>query len=72
MNTPLLFESYKKTIDTYDEVIDKSGEVKPYWATYFATLERVGMDELGIRIKKSSISLRKTGLHITYMMLRKN
>jgi hypothetical protein len=39
---------------------------------YFATLERVGMDELGIRIKKSSISLRKTGLHITYMMLRKN
>jgi hypothetical protein len=36
---------------------------------YFATLERVGMDELGIRIKKSSISLRKTGLHITLKRL---
>jgi hypothetical protein len=32
MNTPLL-DSYKKTINSYDEVINKSGEVKPYWAT---------------------------------------
>jgi uncharacterized circularly permuted ATP-grasp superfamily protein/uncharacterized alpha-E superfamily protein len=65
MNTPLSFlESYKKTIDTYDEVIDKSGEVKPYWATIFATLERVGMDELGIRNKEIINKLKENG--VTY------
>jgi uncharacterized circularly permuted ATP-grasp superfamily protein len=41
-------DSYKKTINSYDEVINKSGEVKPYY-DYFAALEAVGMEELGCR-----------------------
>jgi hypothetical protein len=62
MNTPISFlDSYKKTINSYDEVINKSGEVKPYY-DYFAALE-VGMEELGSE-KKSSINLKENG--VTY------
>jgi uncharacterized circularly permuted ATP-grasp superfamily protein/uncharacterized alpha-E superfamily protein len=65
MNTPISFlDSYKKTINSYDEVINKSGEVKPYWATIFATLEAVGMDELGVRNKEIINKLKENG--VTY------
>jgi hypothetical protein len=43
--TYIFLDSYKKTINSYDEVINKSGEVKPY-CDYFAV---VGMEELGLK-----------------------
>ncbi|MFT4983538.1 MAG: putative circularly permuted ATP-grasp superfamily protein [Flavobacterium sp.] len=65
MNTPISFlDSYKKTINSYDEVINKSGEVKPYWVTIFAALEAVGMDELGVRNKEIINKLKENG--VTY------
>jgi uncharacterized circularly permuted ATP-grasp superfamily protein/uncharacterized alpha-E superfamily protein len=65
MSKPLSFiESYKETIQSYDEVIDKYGKVKPYWATIFATLEVVGMEELAIRNKEIVHKLKENG--VTY------
>ncbi|OYX84102.1 MAG: hypothetical protein B7Y83_09295 [Flavobacteriales bacterium 32-34-25] len=65
MSTPLSFiESYKETIKSYDEVIDKNGEVKPYWKTLFDTLETLGMDELAIRNKGIIHKLKENG--VTY------
>lgn len=65
MNTPISFlDSYKKTINSYDEVINKSGEVKPYWATIFAALEAVGMEELGVRNREIINKLKENG--VTY------
>jgi uncharacterized circularly permuted ATP-grasp superfamily protein len=59
--TYIFLDSYK--INSYDEVINKSGEVKPYWVTIFATLEAVGMDELG-RNKEIINKLKENG--VTY------
>ncbi|MCG9791344.1 circularly permuted type 2 ATP-grasp protein [Flavobacterium algicola] len=65
MSTPLSFiDSYKKTIKSYDEVIDKNGQVKPHWATLFQTLEAVGMEELSIRNKEIVNKLKENG--VTY------
>ena len=65
MNISVSFlDSYKKTINSYDEVINKNGEVKPYWATLFDTLEAVGMEELAIRNKEIINKLKENG--VTY------
>ncbi|WP_366186859.1 circularly permuted type 2 ATP-grasp protein [Flavobacterium ovatum] len=65
MSTPLSFiDSYKKTIKSYDEVIDKNGQVKPHWATLFEALEAVGMEELAIRNKEIVNKLKENG--VTY------
>ena len=65
MNTVLSFlDSYKETINSYDEVIDKNGGVKPYWKELFATLETVGMEELAVRNKQIVHKLKENG--VTY------
>ena len=65
MSKPISFiDAYKKTIQSYDEVIDKGGKVKPYWATLFDTLEAVGMEELAIRNKEIIHKLKENG--VTY------
>jgi uncharacterized circularly permuted ATP-grasp superfamily protein/uncharacterized alpha-E superfamily protein len=65
MTTAISFlDSYKKTINSYDEVINRNGEVKPYWATIFAALEAIGMDELEVRNKEIINKLKENG--VTY------
>ncbi|AWG20166.1 hypothetical protein FFWV33_00825 [Flavobacterium faecale] len=61
---PSFLDSYKKTIKSYDEVIDKAGQVRPYWETLFKTLEEVGMEELTIRKKEIVDKLKENG--VTY------
>jgi hypothetical protein len=68
--TYIFLDSYKKTINSYDEVINKSGEVKPYWA-YFL-LEAVGMDELGVRNKEIINKLKENGVTIMFMIQKTN
>jgi hypothetical protein len=45
---------------------------KTLLGNYFATLEAVGMDELGSEIKKSSINSRKMELLIMFMIQKTN
>lgn len=65
MTTTLSFlDSYKKSINSYDEVIDKEGKIKPYWASLFETLEVVGMEDLAIKNKEIIQKLKENG--VTY------
>ena len=65
MTTAVSFlDSYKKTINSYDEVIDKEGKTKPYWATLFETLEVVGMEDLAVLNKEIIQKLKENG--VTY------
>lgn len=57
-------DSYKETINSYDEVVDKNGNVKPYWKTIFDILDEVGMEELAIRNKEIVNKLKENG--VTY------
>ena len=44
-----LLQSYKEKINSYDEVIDHEGKIKPYWQGLFDTLETIGIKELELR-----------------------
>ena len=44
-----LLQTYKEKINSYDEVLDKNGQVKPYWKGLFDTLESIGIEELALR-----------------------
>jgi uncharacterized circularly permuted ATP-grasp superfamily protein/uncharacterized alpha-E superfamily protein len=59
-----LLESYKSTLNSYDEVIDQNGQVKPYWQQFFNTLENIGMDVLETRNTEIINKLRENG--VTY------
>jgi uncharacterized circularly permuted ATP-grasp superfamily protein/uncharacterized alpha-E superfamily protein len=59
-----LLNSYKKTINSYDEVIDHNGQVKPYWHSLFDTLESIGMEELELRNQEIINKLKENG--VTY------
>ena len=59
-----LLNSYKKAINSYDEVIDQNGQVKPYWKSLFDTLETIGLEELGLRNQEIINTLKETG--VTY------
>ena len=59
-----LLNSYKKTINSYDEVIDHNGQVKPYWQSLFDTLESIGMEELELRNQEIINKLKENG--VTY------
>jgi uncharacterized circularly permuted ATP-grasp superfamily protein/uncharacterized alpha-E superfamily protein len=59
-----LLNSYKKLINSYDEVIDQNGQVKPYWQSLFNTLGSVGMDELELRNQEIINKLKENG--VTY------
>ena len=48
-----LLQSYKEKINSYDEVLDKNGQVKPYWKGLFDTLESIGIEELELRNQES-------------------
>ena len=59
-----LLNSYKKTINSYDEVIDHNGQVKPHWRSLFDTLESIGMEELELRNQEIINKLKENG--VTY------
>jgi uncharacterized circularly permuted ATP-grasp superfamily protein len=59
-----LLQTYKEKINSYDEVLDQNGEVKPYWQGLFDTLESIGINELELRnqeIVKKLKSCLETG-----------
>lgn len=62
--TDSLLKSYQQLIDSYDEILDASGQVKPHWRTLFATLEKLGMKELTVRNQEIINKLRENG--VTY------
>ncbi len=65
-----LLNSYKETINSYDEVIDSSGQVKPYWQKFFNTLEAIGLEELEFRNQEIIKKLKENG--VTYNVYDSN
>jgi uncharacterized circularly permuted ATP-grasp superfamily protein/uncharacterized alpha-E superfamily protein len=59
-----LLNSYKNSINSYDEVIDQNGQVKPHWNALFETLETVGLEGIELRNKEIIENLRENG--VTY------
>ena len=59
-----LLHSYKEKINSYDEVLDQNGEIKPYWKGLFDTLESIGINELDIRNQEIIKKLKENG--VTY------
>ncbi len=59
-----LLNTYKETINSYDEVIDHNGQVKPYWQKFFDTLETIGIEELEFRNQEIIKKLKENG--VTY------
>jgi hypothetical protein len=65
--TYIFLDSYKKQLIPMMRLI----KVKPYWVTIFATLEAVGMDELGVRNKEIINKLKENGV-IMFMIQKTN
>lgn len=65
-----LLHSYKEKINSYDEVIDHNGKVKPYWKGIFDTLESIGLDELELRNQEIVKKLKENG--VTYNVYDSN
>jgi uncharacterized circularly permuted ATP-grasp superfamily protein/uncharacterized alpha-E superfamily protein len=59
-----LLHSYKEKINSYDEVLDQNGEVKPYWKSLFDTIESIGIEELELRNQEIIKKLEENG--VTY------
>ena len=59
-----LLNTYKEKINSYDEVHDKDGKVKPYWQSLFDTLETIGIEELEVRNQEIKKKLKENG--VTY------
>ena len=65
-----LLNTYKEHINSYDEVIDQNGQVKPYWQKLFDTLESIGLEELELRNQEIKKKLRENG--VTYNVYDNN
>ncbi|REH00336.1 circularly permuted type 2 ATP-grasp protein [Flavobacterium aquicola] len=65
-----LLQSYKEKINSYDEVLDQNGEIKPYWKGLFDTLESIGIDELELRNQEIVKKLKENG--VTYNVYDSN
>ena len=65
-----LLHSYKEKINSYDEVLDQNGEIKPYWKGLFDTLESIGIDELELRNQEIVKKLKENG--VTYNVYDSN
>ena len=59
-----LLQAYQRGLHSYDEITDKTGQVKPHWARLFASLEQLGMEELTSRNQEIIEKLRENG--VTY------
>nr|WP_315159210.1 circularly permuted type 2 ATP-grasp protein [uncultured Flavobacterium sp.] len=65
-----LLHSYKEKINSYDEVLDRNGEIKPYWKGLFDTLESIGIEELELRNQEIVKKLKENG--VTYNVYDSN
>jgi uncharacterized circularly permuted ATP-grasp superfamily protein/uncharacterized alpha-E superfamily protein len=65
-----LLQTYKEKINSYDEVLDKNGQVKPYWQGLFDTLESIGIEELALRNEEIKKKLKENG--VTYNVYDSN
>ncbi|TDD97822.1 circularly permuted type 2 ATP-grasp protein [Flavobacterium cellulosilyticum] len=65
-----LLNAYKEKINSYDEVIDQNGQVKPYWQGLFDTLESMGIEELELRNHEIIKKLKENG--VTYNVYDSN
>ena len=65
-----LLNLYKESINSYDEVLDQNGQVKPYWQGLFDTLESIGIDELKSRNEEIIKKLKENG--VTYNVYDSN
>jgi uncharacterized circularly permuted ATP-grasp superfamily protein/uncharacterized alpha-E superfamily protein len=65
-----ILNSYLSTINSYDEVLDTNGQVKPYWKNLFTTIEHIGMDVLELRNQEIINTLKENG--VTYNVYESN
>lgn len=65
-----LLNAYKEKINSYDEVLDYNGQVKPYWQDFFETLESIGTEELELRNQEIIKKLKENG--VTYNVYDSN
>ena len=65
-----LLNTYKESINSYDEVLDQNGQVKPYWQGLFDTLEAIGISELELRNQEIVKKLKENG--VTYNVYGSN
>ncbi|WP_373515652.1 circularly permuted type 2 ATP-grasp protein [Persicitalea sp.] len=59
-----LLQEYCQKVRSYDEVLDRNGELKPHWQSLFAALEGLGLKELGARNQEIITTLQENG--VTY------
>ncbi len=59
-----LLQAYKQKVRSYDEVLDRDGNLKPHWQSLFGALEGLGLDELGVRNQEIITKLQENG--VTY------
>lgn len=59
-----LLQAYRREIYSYDEVVNRDGDLNPHWSILFAALERLGMKELGLRNQELIRKLQENG--VTY------
>ena len=57
-----LLNKYKESINSYDEIIDIDGNIKPYWKDFFVTLESIGLEELEVRNQEIVKKLKENGV----------
>ncbi|WP_264564235.1 circularly permuted type 2 ATP-grasp protein [Flavobacterium sp. N3904] len=65
-----LLNTYKQTINSYDEVLDQNGQIKPYWQKLFDTLESIGIEGLELRNQEIIKKLKENG--VTYNVYDSN
>ncbi|MBY0426025.1 MAG: hypothetical protein K2Q22_10345 [Cytophagales bacterium] len=64
MQDPLMQVYSRNGFDTYDEMFNESGQVKPHWYSLLNAIQQLGTDELGNRNHEISRIMRENG--VTY------
>ncbi len=59
-----LIREYKNSLNSYDEILDPKGDIKPHWKTLFRNLEQLGINDLKLRNNEIIGKLRENG--VTY------
>ncbi|MCE9633046.1 MAG: circularly permuted type 2 ATP-grasp protein [Methylophilales bacterium] len=62
--TETQFQSYPSNVNSYDEMLDGNGQVRPHWAYLMHALNELGTEEVTLRHKESLKLLRENG--VTY------
>ena len=61
--TNLLLEGYRPIQGVIDEMVDASGEPRPAWKHFIASLEALGSEELQERFARADQYLRDAGVY---------